>query len=217
MDAPPITQLDLLAYAEAHSTAQPELLKALAEHTRAYSLAAGQIVSPVVGRLLAMLVGLTRARRVLEVGTYTGYSALCMAEALPPEGRIVTCEVDPDHARMAAEHIAASPYADRIEIRFGRALKTIAGLEGPFDLVYIDAERTGYAAYYEAVLPMLTPDGFIVANNVLWRGEVLDRGRTDADTRAMAEFNAALARDERVECVMLTVGQGVTIVRPRPT
>src|SRR5262245_25376568 len=211
----PIAQLDLLAYAEAHSTSQPAHLRTLAEHTRAYSLAAGQIVSPVVGRLLAMLVGLTDARRVLEVGTYTGYSALCMAEALPPGGSIVTCEVDPEHARMAAEHIAASPYAERIEIRFGRALKTIAGLEGPFDLVYIDAERTGYADYYEAVLPKLAPGGFIVANNVLWQGDVLDARRTDADTRAMAEFNTKVAQDSRVECVMLTVGQGLTILRPR--
>jgi caffeoyl-CoA O-methyltransferase len=215
MDERPIADPELLAYAEAHSTPQPAHLRSVADHTRAFSLAAGQLVGPVVGRLLAMLVSLTGARRVLEIGTYTGYSALCMAEALPPDGRVITCEVDPDNARMAAEHIAATPFADRIEIRFGRALKTIASLDGSFDLVYVDAERTGYPAYYEAVLPRLEPDGFIVANNVLWKGQVLDRARTDADTRAMVEYNEMVARDPRVECVMLTVGEGVTIIRPR--
>ena len=138
-----------------------------------------------------------------------------MAEALPEGGRVVTCEVDPDHARMAQEHIAASPYRDQIEIRLGRALKTVASLEGPFDFAYIDAERTGYRAYLDAVLPKLAASGFIVANNVLWKGHVVDPQRSDADTRAIAEFNASVAADPRLECVMLTVGEGLTIIRPR--
>lgn len=210
-----IADRDLEAYAESHSSAQPAHLGAVAQHTREFSVSHGMLVGPVIGRLLAMLVHASRARRVLEIGTYTGYSALCMAEALPPDGRVITCEVDPDHARMAAEHIAASPYADRVEIRFGRAMKTIAGLEGPFDLVFIDAEPTGYGAYLEAVLPLLAPDGFVVAHNVLARGRVLDRETADADTRALAAFNEAVARDPRLECVMLTVSEGVTIIRPR--
>ncbi|CAN5591724.1 O-methyltransferase [soil metagenome] len=211
----PIADPELLAYAEAHSSPQPEYLGTVAQHTREFSVTHGQLVGPVVGRFLAMLVHLTGARRVLEIGTYTGYSALCVAEALPPDGHVVTCEVDPDHARMAAEHIAGTPYKDQIEIRLGRALKTVAGLEGPFDMVHIDAERTGYAAYLAAVLPKLAPGGFVVANNVLWKGQVLDAERRDAETRAMADFNTAVAHDATLDVVMLTVGEGLTIIRPK--
>ena len=215
MDDRPIADPELLAYAERHSSAQPAYLAEVAEHTRAYSLAAGQLDTPVVGRLLAMLVHLTGARRVLEIGTYTGYSALCVAEALPEGGTIVTCEVDPDHARMAHEHIDGTPYRDQIEIRLGRAMKTLASLEGPFDLAYIDAERTGYREYLDAVLPKLAPGGFVVANNVLWKGHVAQPGRRDAETSAMAEFNHAVAADPSLDVVMLTVGEGLTIIRPR--
>lgn len=211
----PIADPDLLAYAEQHSTPQPAYLAEVADHTRVFSLAAGQLDSPVVGRLLAMLVHLTGARRVLEIGTYTGYSALCVAEALPPDGTVTTCEVDPEHARMARQHIAGTPYKDQVEIRLGRALKTVAGLEGPFDFAYIDAERTGYRQYLDAILPKLAPGGFVIANNVLWKGHVLDGDRTDADTRAIADFNATVAADPGLECVMLTVGEGLTIIRPR--
>ena len=211
----PISDAELLSYAERHSSPQPEYLAQVAAHTREFSVASGQLDTPVVGRLLAMLVHLTGARRVLEVGTFTGYSALCVAEALPEGGSVVTCEVDPDHARMAREHIAGTPYKDQIEIRLGRALKTVAALDGPFDFAYIDAERTGYRRYLDAVLPKLAPGGFIVANNVLWKGHVLDPDRADADSRAVAEFNEAVAQDPRLECVMLTVGEGITIIRPR--
>lgn len=211
----PVTDPALLTYAETHSSPQPAYLAAVADHTKEFSLARGELVGPVVGRLLAMLVHLTGARRVLEIGTYTGYSALCVAEALPEGGSVITLEVDPDHARMAAEHIAGTPFKDQIEIRLGRALKTVAGLEGPFDLVYIDAERSGYKAYLDAVLPKLGPGGFIVANNVLWKGRVADAAGADAETRAMSEFNEAVAADDRLEVVMLTVGEGLTIIRPR--
>jgi caffeoyl-CoA O-methyltransferase len=216
MDDRTLVETGTLAYAEAHSSPQPAYLADVAANTREFSVSAGWLPEPVVGRFLAMLVHLTGARRVLEIGTYTGYSALCVAEALPEDGRIVTCEVDPDHARMAAEHIAGTPFHDRIEIRLGRGLKTIASLEGPFDLVHVDAERTGYGAYLDAVLPKLSPRGFVVANSVLWKGRVLDPARVDAETRAMAAFNESVAADPRLDVVMLTVGEGLTIIRPRP-
>jgi caffeoyl-CoA O-methyltransferase len=215
MDDRPLADPALLSYAETHSSPQPDYLAAVADHTREFSVAHGQLVGPVVGRLLAMLVHLTGARRVLEIGTYTGYSALCVAEALPDGGNVITLEVDPDHARMAAEHIAGTPYKDQIEIRLGRALKSVAALQGPFDLVYIDAERTGYKAYLDAVLPKLAPGGFIVANNVLWKGHVALADRSDAETQAMAVFNDSVATDSALDVVMLTVGEGLTIVRPR--
>ena len=215
MEERPIVDPRVLSYAEAHSSPQPDYLADVAAHTRTFSLSAGMLPEPVVGRFLAMLVQLTGARRVLEIGTYTGYSALCVAEALPEGGRIVTCEVDPDHAQMAAEHIAGTPFRDRIEIRLGRGLKTVAGLEGPFDLVHIDAERTGYVAYLDAVLPKLAPGGFVVANSVLWKGHVLDGTRTDAETTALAAFNDRVAGDPSLDVVMLTVGEGLTLIRPR--
>ena len=215
MEERPIVDPRALAYAESHSSPQPAYLADVAANTRTFSLAAGMLPGPVVGRFLAMLVHLTGARRVLEIGTYTGYSALCVAEALPAGGRIITCEVDPDHARMAAEHIGGTPYHDRIEIRLGRGLKTVASLDGPFDLVHIDAERTGYVAYLEAVLPKLAPGGFIVANSVLWKGHVLDASRTDAETAALAAFNDRVAGDPSLDVVMLTVGEGLTLIRPR--
>jgi caffeoyl-CoA O-methyltransferase len=213
----PTVDPQLLTYAETHSSPQPEYLAQVAAHTREFSVASGQLVGPVVGRFLAMLVHLTGAKRVLEIGTYTGYSALCVAEALPPDGTVVTCEVDPEHARMAQEHIAGTPYKDQIEIKLGRAIKTVANLSGPFDFAYVDAERTGYKAYLDAVLPKLAPGGFIVANNVLWKGHVVDADRSDADTRAIAEFNETVAADSNLECVMLTVGEGLTMIRPRKT
>jgi caffeoyl-CoA O-methyltransferase len=216
MEDLPVVDPGVLAYAEAHSSPQPVYLAEVAANTRAFSVSAGWLPEPVVGRFLAMLVGLTGARRVLEIGTYTGFSALCVAEALPADGRIVTCEVDPDHARMAAEHIAGTPFRDRIEIRLGRGLKTIAALEGPFDLVHIDAERTGYGAYLDAVLPKLAAGGFVVANSVLWKGRVLDPGRVDAETSAMRAFNERIAADASLEVVMVTIGEGLTIIRPRP-
>jgi caffeoyl-CoA O-methyltransferase len=216
MDDRPIVDRDTLAYAEAHSSPQPDYLADVAANTRTFSVSAGWLPEPVVGRFLAMLVHLAGARRILEIGTYTGYSALCVAEALPEGGRIVTCEVDPEHARMAAEHIAGTPYHDRIEIRLGRGLKTIASLDGPFDLVHIDAERTGYGAYVDAVLPKLAPRGFIVANSVLWKGRVLAPEDADAESRALDAFNERIASDPGLDVVMLTVGEGLTIIRPRP-
>jgi caffeoyl-CoA O-methyltransferase len=136
-----------------------------------------------------------------------------MAEALPADGRIVTCEIDERHAEIARRHIAASPYADRIDVRLGPALETIAGLDGPFDLVFIDADKGGYIDYLEAVLPLLADHGLIVADNVLWSGRVIDAADESADTRAIRAFNEHVARDPRLEHVMLTVRDGVTLIR----
>jgi caffeoyl-CoA O-methyltransferase len=151
---------------------------------------------------------------VLEFGTYSGYSALSMARALPPDGRIVSLEVSPEHAEFARRHIAASPYADRIEVLLGPALEAVERLDGPFDLVFIDADKENYARYYEAALGKLSPRGLIVVDNTLWSGAVLDPEADGREsTRALAEFNDMVVRDERVVCVMLTVRDGVTLIR----
>jgi caffeoyl-CoA O-methyltransferase len=202
-------------YAAAHTTRPTPELARLVEDTRA-SLASPQMLSgPVEGRLLELLVHGVRARLVLELGTYSGFSALSMAAGLPPEGRIVTCEVSPEHADFARRRIAASPHAERIDLRVGPALETIVGLAGPFDLVFIDADKTGYRDYYEAVLPKLSDHGLIVVDNTLWSRRVVDEPDRDADTRALVAFNDRVAADERVVCVMLTVRDGVTLIRRR--
>jgi caffeoyl-CoA O-methyltransferase len=203
------------AYAAAHTTPAAEHLRALAEETRA-SLASPQMLTgEVEARLLEMLVFLARPRLVLEIGTYSGYSALAMAQALPAGGRIVTCELDGERADFAQRHIDGAGLADRIEIRRGPALDTVNGLDGPFDLVFVDADKTGYLDYYEAVLPKLSERGLVVIDNVLWSGRVAEPpGDDDEDsTRALRAFNDHVAADERVVSVMLTVRDGVTLAR----
>ena len=211
----PVVDEDLEGYAAAHSTPEPELLAAVAAETRAVLNDPQMMVGPLEGRFLEMLVHLSGARRVLEIGTFSGYSALSMAPALPPGGCIVTCEVDPDTAAVARRHFEESPWADRIELRVGPALETIAGLEGPFDLVFVDAEKTEYSDYYEAVLPLLSERGVIAVDNVLWYGRVLDATDDSASTRAIREFNDHVAADERVVAVVLTIRDGVTLIRRR--
>ncbi|MBA3748604.1 MAG: O-methyltransferase [Solirubrobacterales bacterium] len=203
------------AYAAAHTTAPAEHLQALAEETRADLESPQMLTGEVEGRFLEFLVFLAQPRLVLEIGTYSGYSALSMAQALPDEGRIVTCELADEHADVAERHIAAAGLGDRIDVRRGAALDTIATLDGPFDLVFIDADKPGYLAYYEAVLPKLSERGLIVVDNVLWSGRVAQPAADDDtdSTRALRAFNDHVAADERVVSVMLSVRDGVTLIR----
>jgi caffeoyl-CoA O-methyltransferase len=205
------------AYAVEHTTPEPPRFAELAEQTRARTSAPGMMVGTLEGRLLTAVVAMLRPTTVLEIGTFTGYSSLSMAEALPPGGRIVTCDISEEHVAIARQHIGASPYADRIEFRVGPAIETLATLDGPFDLVFIDADKTGYVGYYEAVLPKLAPHGVILADNVLWSGRILDPDEDDDNTRAIRAFNDHVVADERVEVVVLTVRDGLSIIRRRST
>jgi caffeoyl-CoA O-methyltransferase len=209
-----IVDAEVEAYAEAHTTPVRSELDDLAAETRAVMEAHGMMVGLHEGRFLEMLVAVTGARRVLEIGMFTGYSSLSMAPALPPGGKIITCDVDPKAEAIARRHIESSPFADRIEIRMGPALDTISTLEGPFDFVFIDADKTNYRNYYEAVLPLLSAHGLIAVDNVFWSGRILDPD-DDADTRAIAEFNDFVVGDERVVCVMVPIRDGVTLIRKR--
>jgi caffeoyl-CoA O-methyltransferase len=212
-----ITEPAVEAYAQAHSSAEPPALQQVAATTaELLGQRAGMMVGHLEGGFLAALVAISGARTVLEIGTFTGYSALAMASALAPGGKVTTCEVSEAHARLAREHFAAHDPEGRIELRFGPALDTLATLPGPFDLVFIDADKTGYDAYVEAVLPKLSANGVIAIDNVLWGGRVLpDVDADDADTRALRALNDKLAADPRVTVVLLPIRDGVTIVRPR--
>jgi caffeoyl-CoA O-methyltransferase len=200
-------------YAAAHTTPPTELLARLAEETKATMSSPQMLTGTIEGRFLELLVFGTGAKRVLELGTFTGYSALAMAAALPEGGRIDTCDIEPKHVEVAQRYIAESPHADKITIHLGPALDTIDRLEGEFDLVFIDADKENYANYYEAVLPRLSERGLIAIDNTLWSGRVLDP--QDDTTKAIAALNDMIAADDRVVAVQLTIRDGVTLIRRR--
>ncbi len=213
---PQIVDPNIERYATEHTSAEPPELQAVAAETRErFEGRSGMLTGHLEGAFLRMLVAMTGARRVLEIGMFTGYSAMAMASALPLDGRLTTLDVSEEHAEVARRHIEASPWRDRIEIRMGPALDTLATLDGPFDLVFIDADKTNYRNYYEAVLPKLSDRGLIAIDNVLWSGRVLDDADTSDDTRAIRELNDSIAADDRVECVLVTIRDGVTLVRVR--
>jgi len=202
-------------YAAAHTTPPAAHLRELARETRETLSSPQMLTGDIEGRFLEFLVYLAQPRLVLEIGTYSGYSALSMAQALPADGRIVTCELSDEHADVAERHIAAAGMAERIQVRRGPALETIATLDGPFDLVFVDADKPGYLDYYEAVLPKLAPRGLIVVDNVLWSGRVAQppSAEDSESTVALREFNDHVAADERVVSVMLSVRDGITLIR----
>jgi caffeoyl-CoA O-methyltransferase len=204
---------EILEYVVRHTTPSGSQLEGLERETVRTLEAPGMLSGPVVGRLLEFLVYALEARSVLEIGTFSGYSALAMAEGLPPDGRIVTLELDERHADVARRAIAASPYAERIEIILGPALKSLRRLPGPFDFVFIDADKQRYLDYYEAVLPKLSEHGLIAADNTLWSGRVVDETDEEAGTEAIRAFNDRIRNDSRVRCVILSVRDGVTLIR----
>ena len=203
-------------YAVAASTPHPlaDLFERLAAETRERTTAPQMMVGPLEGRFLELLVRLTRARRVLELGTFTGWSSIAMASGLEPGGTLVTCDVDAEAQEIARRYAEEAGVADRIDYRLGPGLETMRTLEGPFDLVFIDADKEGYLDYYEATLPLLADDGLIVADNVLWSGRVAEDD-PDERTRMIMAFNDHVRKDDRVVAVMLTVRDGMTLIRKR--
>jgi caffeoyl-CoA O-methyltransferase len=204
---------EIEAYAEAHTTPPSELLSRLAEETREKLRSPQMLTGTIEGRLLEFLVFALGARRVLELGTYSGFSSISMAAALPPGGRIDTCEVDETHAEVARRYVEEAGYSDRITVHLGPALETISRLDGEFDFVFVDADKENYVNYYEAVLPRLTDRGLIAADNTLWSGRVLDESEQEQGTQAIRAFNEHVREDTRVVSVMLTVRDGVTLIR----
>jgi caffeoyl-CoA O-methyltransferase len=200
-------------YAEAHTTPPTELLAELTEETMATLSSPQMLAGTIEGRFLELLVYALGAKHVLELGTFSGYSALSMAAGLPEGGHIHTCEANDEHAEVARRYIAQSPYADRITVHPGPALETIERLEGDFDFVFIDADKRNYTNYFEMLLPRLAPRGLMAFDNTLWSGSVLDEDDDSPNTRGIKELNDRLASDPRVTAVLLTVRDGVTLVK----
>jgi predicted O-methyltransferase YrrM len=194
-------------YAERMTTPHESLLAELSAETAAAIGSEQMLTGPVAGRFLELLVWFGRPQRVLEIGTFTGHSALAMAAALPDGGRIDTCELDPERAVFAQRYFDRSPHGDRITLHVGPAIDSIERLDGSFDLVFIDADKEGYVDYYEAVLPRLSPNGLIVADNTLAGGRVLD------GQPPIARFNEHVAADPRTVQALLTVRDGMTLIR----
>lgn len=211
----PILPEAIERYCGAHSTAPDPLLAEIERYTRAHCAMPQMLTGAHEGRLLTMLVQLSGARRVLEVGTFTGYSALAMAAGLPVNGQIVTCEIDPDHARIARSFFDRSRHARQIEIQLGPALDTLRALpeSEPFDFAFLDADKENYPGYYELIVPRLRPGGLLVADNVLWSGRVLDP--KEPSDRALVAFNERVQCDPRVENILLPVRDGVMLARKR--
>ncbi len=194
-------------YVERLTSPHEELLAELSEETRTALGSERMLTGPVAGRFLELLVWIARPQRVLEIGTFSGHSALAMAAALPEGGRIDTCELDPERAAVAQRYFDQARNGSRITLHLGPALKTIERLEGEFDLVFIDADKEGYVDYYEAVLPRLAARGLIVADNTLWSGRVLD------EESPIVRFNEHVAADPRTVQVLLSVRDGMTLIR----
>lgn len=204
------------AYADAHTSPFAGAVADAAAWTQANTESPGMMAGLAEARLLEALIVVGGARRVLEIGTFTGVGALAMAAALPPDGRVITLEVDEQRADEARRHIDRSPFGGRVELIVGDALETLARLDGPFDLVWIDAWKSDYPAYYDAVLPKLAERGVIVADNLFRDGLAFTPGADDSATAGIREFARRVQDDTRMHNVLLTIGDGVMLAWPRP-
>lgn len=215
-----ITMTDsLYDYLLAISVREPPVMARLRAAT-ASRPGAGMQISPEQGQFMALLVELIGARQALEIGTFTGYSALAVARALPADGRLVACDISRDHTDIGRPFWEEAGVADRIDLRIGPALDSLAALradggDGRFDFAFIDADKTNYGGYYEACLALLRPGGLIAVDNVLWDGAVADPANTAPDTVALRAFNAALTDDDRISISLVPIGDGLTLARKR--
>jgi caffeoyl-CoA O-methyltransferase len=210
-----LVSAEIEAYAAAHSMRESDVCRALREETLAQMDCPQMLVGPLEGAFLKMMTLLVRARNVLEVGMFTGYSALCFAEALPEEGTVTTCEIDATSAAMARRYFAMSPHGRKITIRMGPAIDTMASLDRRYDVIFIDADKQNYVNYYRRAKELVSPEGAILIDNVLWDGDVLLQPPPDDRTAAIQELNRVVASDPDVTSVLLTLRDGVLLVRKK--
>jgi caffeoyl-CoA O-methyltransferase len=208
---------ELADYLVGHGTPPDPVQRALIEDTAALGAVAGMQISPEQGAFLTVFTRLIGARRAIEIGTFTGYSALCIARGLPNEGRLVCCDVSAEWTAIGRKAWESAGVADRIDLRIAPALDTLAALPGDatFDLAFIDADKPNYPNYFDALLPCMPSNAAILVDNVLWDGNVVRDDVTDDNTRAIRAFNDKVARDDRVDTVMLPIADGLTLCRKR--
>ena len=205
---------ELQKYIEAHTVIEPELLSDLNRETNANILMPRMLSGHLQGRILAMFSKMIKPSNILEIGTYTGYSAICLCEGLQKEGKLLTLDINEELEDVVRKHIERNGLSEVIDYQIGNAMEIIPELSGPFDLVFIDADKVNYSNYFDLVIDKLNTGGYILADNVLWSGKVLDTD-TDADTQAIKDFNDKVQQDDRVENVLFPVRDGIMVLRKR--
>lgn len=213
MNLPNTSKKDLDDYLKKVTTKESPVLQSLRQESQTSSPLPQMLCGPVEGQLIAMLIKLSGAKRCLEIGTFTGYSALYIASALPVDGKLITCEINEEHANMAQRYFDRSPDGHKIELRLGDAIQTIPTLDEPFDFIFIDANKASYPVYYDLLIPKLKPKGLMIVDNALWRNEVVH----PVSNRALAidSLNQKASHDPQVETVMLSVEDGMLLIRKR--
>jgi caffeoyl-CoA O-methyltransferase len=205
---------DLQKYVADHTTPESKLLQQITRDTHSKIMMPRMLSGHVQGRFLSMMSHLVKPKNILEVGTYTGYSAICLAEGLPPDGKLVTIDINEELESRVRGYFEAAGLTQKIDYRIGDAAAIIPTLDVVFDLVFIDADKENYSTYYDLVFEKVSPGGLILADNVLWSGKVV-KSKTDKDTRALLEFNQKVRNDARVECMLLPLRDGIMMVRKR--
>jgi len=207
----------LHAYLVSHGTPPDEIQRALIDETRALGDTSVMQIAPEQGAFMTLLARILGARRAIEIGTFTGYSALCLARGLADDGELICCDVSEEWTSVGRRYWERAGVAHKIDLRIAPAIETLAQLprEPDFDLAFIDADKSGYIAYFEALLPLIRKGGVILVDNVLWSGAVVDPAVDDENTSAIRRFNDLVAADSRVECVMLPIADGLTLLRKR--
>lgn len=209
-----ILSQELENYLAQHSTAETDLLKKLEKETFQKTTQPQMLSGGYQGRLLSLISKLIRPKRILEIGTFTGYATLCLAEGLSKEGKIITIDRNEELMYLPKKYFAESEYAQQIEVKIGNALDVLDDLNEKFDLVFIDADKSNYINYYEKVLGKMNPGGVILADNVLWYGKVLQETKAnDKDTKILKEFNELTSKDPRVDSIILPVRDGISLIR----
>ena len=211
----PMVLPDIEAYAETHSLAESDVCRRLREETNRTMDVPQMVVGPLEGAFLKIMAMTVGATRILEIGTFTGYSALCFAESLPDNGEVVTCDIDPESTAVAKKYWADSSHGSKIQLRLGPALETLRDETGSFDLIFIDADKANYVNYFQRALDLIAPAGVILIDNVLWSGDVLTMPPPDTNTAAIQELNRVVHAEPRVSAVLLTLRDGVFLIKPR--
>lgn len=208
---------EIEAYAEAHSEAESDLLRFINRETNANFLNPRMLSGHMQGRLLALFSRMIRPQRILEIGTYTGYSALCLCEGLAEDGQLITIDANEELEQFVRSSFTKSLYLSKIDFRIGNALTILPALSDVFDLVFIDADKINYQNYYDLIFDKVRPGGIIIADNVIWSGKVVDKSQenADKDTQALQKFNQKISEDNRVQCLLLPIRDGIMVAQKR--